>query len=395
MNFNKIVDLDHSYVMQTYARLPVSFVKGKGTRLWDDEGREYLDFVAGLGVVNVGHCHPRVVKAIHEQASRLIHVSNLYFMENQVILAKTLSALAFGGRAFFGNSGAEANEGAIKLTRKYAKSADSGRHEIITAYRSFHGRTMKTLAATGQPEKQRPFEPLPPGFVHVPLNNLTALEAAISDKTSAILLEPIQGEGGVHQCDFDYLRAVRRICDERDILLILDEVQTGIGRTGRFFAYQHYGIEPDILTMAKGLASGMPIGAVVAKERVASSFTAGDHGSTFGGGPVVTAAAIATLNVIQDEGLVENAAKVGDYFKSGLEALAERKGFKEVRGRGLMLAIELGEARAKAGDIVRSLLVKRRIIVNAIGETTLRFLPPLAVTESEVDEVLAALESEV
>ncbi len=393
MNLDEMVALDKAYMMNTYARLPVAFVRGRGTRLWDDEGREYLDFLAGLGVVNAGHCHPLVVEAVKKQIERLMHVSNLFYFEHQAPLAKKLSDLAGGGICFFGNSGAEANEGAIKLTRRYSNSVDSGRYEIITAYRSFHGRTMKTLAATGQPEKQRPFEPLPPGFVHVPLNNLAALEAAITEKTSAVMLEPIQGEGGVYPCDLDYLREVRRICDERDILLILDEVQTGVGRTGRFFAHRHYGIEPDIVTLAKGLANGLPIGAVIAKEKVASCFGPGDHGSTFGGGPVVTAAAIATLSAIEGDRLIENAAEVGDYFKGKLAKLAEKKGLKDVRGRGLMLAVELSEPRAK--EIVNDLLFKRRIVANAIGDAIIRFLPPLCVTKSEVDEVIDALYSEV
>ena len=393
MTYSEIAELDKAYVMKTYARLPVAFVKGRGTRLWDDEGREYLDFLAGLGVVNAGHCHPLVVEAIKKQTEKLMHVSNLFYFENQASLAKKLSELVGGGICFFGNSGAEANEGAIKLTRRYANSVDSGRFEIITAYRSFHGRTMKTLAATGQPEKQRPFEPLPPGFVHVPLNNLAALEAAITNKTCAIMLEPIQGEGGVYPCDLGYLREVRRLCDERDILLILDEVQTGVGRTGRFFAYRHYGIEPDIVTLAKGLANGLPVGVVIAKEKVAGFFGPGDHGSTFGGGPVVTAAAIATLNAIEGDRLIENAAEVGDYFKSQLSELAEKKGLKDVRGRGLMLAIELAEPRAK--ETVNDLLFKRRIVANAIGDSIIRFLPPLCATRSEVDEVIDALYSEV
>lgn len=393
MTYSEIAELDKAYVMKTYARLPVAFVKGRGTRLWDDEGREYLDFLAGLGVVNAGHCHPLVVEAIKKQTEKLMHVSNLFYFENQASLAKKLSELVGGGICFFGNSGAEANEGAIKLTRRYANSVDSGRFEIITAYRSFHGRTMKILAATGQPEKQRPFEPLPPGFVHVPLNNLAALEAAITNKTCAIMLEPIQGEGGVYPCDLGYLREVRRLCDERDILLILDEVQTGVGRTGRFFAYRHYGIEPDIVTLAKGLANGLPVGVVIAKEKVAGFFGPGDHGSTFGGGPVVTAAAIATLNAIEGDRLIENAAEVGDYFKSQLSELAEKKGLKDVRGRGLMLAIELAEPRAK--ETVNDLLFKRRIVANAIGDSIIRFLPPLCATRSEVDEVIDALYSEV
>lgn len=393
MTYSEIAELDKAYVMKTYARLPVAFVKGRGTRLWDDEGREYLDFLGGLGVVNAGHCHPLVVEAIKKQTEKLMHVSNLFYFENQASLAKKLSELVGGGICFFGNSGAEANEGAIKLTRRYANSVDSGSFEIITAYRSFHGRTMKTLAATGQPEKQRPFEPLPPGFVHVPLNNLAALEAAITDKTCAIMLEPIQGEGGVYPCDLGYLREVRRLCDERDILLILDEVQTGVGRTGRFFAYRHYGIEPDIVTLAKGLANGLPVGVVIAKEKVAGCFGPGDHGSTFGGGPVVTAAAIATLNAIEGDRLIENAAEVGDYFKSQLSELAEKKGLKDVRGRGLMLAIELAEPRAK--KTVNDLLFKRRIVANAIGDSIIRFLPPLCATRSEVDEVIDALYSEV
>ncbi|MHB0976031.1 MAG: acetylornithine transaminase [Candidatus Aquicultorales bacterium] len=393
MDFAEVQSLDNTYVMPTYARLPVMFVEGRGARLWDSEGREYLDFLAGLGVVNIGHAHPKVVEAVQAQMGRLLHVSNLYYMENQAVLAERLSEKSFGGMSFFANSGAEANEGAIKLTRRFADSQRTGKYEIITALKSFHGRTMKTLAATGQPEKHKPFEPLPPGFSHVPLNDLAALEAAIGDKTCAVMIEPIQGEGGVNPCEVDYLKAVRELCDAKGLLLILDEVQTGMGRTGKLFAYERFGVEPDIMTLAKGLGGGFPIGVVMAKESVARSFKHGDHGSTFGGGPVVTAAALATLEVIEEEGLVENAARVGDYFKSGLEAVVSRKGHKEVRGYGLMLAVELAAPKAK--EIVGRLLSEHSIVANAIGETTIRFLPPLCVTDADVDKVLEALDSEV
>ncbi|MDI6892790.1 MAG: acetylornithine transaminase [Actinomycetota bacterium] len=390
MDINTYIEKESRYHMHTYSRLPVVFVRGSGCRLWDVEGKEYLDFVSGLGMSSIGHCHPAVVKAVQSQIEELIHVSNLYYTRPQIELAEKLVGASFGDKCFFANSGAEANEGVIKLVRKYAKqNLGEGKYETVTAYRSFHGRTMKMLAATGQPEKQKPFEPLPPGFVHVPLNDLGALKEAITERTCAVMLEPIQGEGGVYPCELDYLRGVRQICDEKGLLLILDEVQTGLGRTGKMFAYEHYGIEPDVMSLAKGLGGGLPIGTFIAKEEIARAFEPGDHGSTFGGGPVVCSAALAALRVLDEEGLVENCARVGDYFKRKLEKLGRQGSMvREVRGFGLMLGIELEQGVAK--DIVSRALPKG-VIINNIGANILRFLPPLCITEREVDVVIEVL----
>ncbi len=385
------ISKEAQFHMNTYARLPVVFVKGKGCRLWDVEGREYLDFVGGLGVASVGHCHPVVIEKIKNQLDKLIHVSNLYYTLPQLELAEKLVSLSFADKCFFANSGAEVNEGAVKLVRKYAKSTTGkDKYEIITAFRSFHGRTMKMLAASGQPEKQESFEPLPLGFTHVPLNNLEALEEAIGKHTCAVMLEPIQGEGGVYPCEIDYLRDVRRICDEHGLLLVLDEVQTGLGRTGKMFAYEHFGIVPDIMSLAKGLGGGLPIGTFVATDKVASTFKPGDHGSTFGGGPLVCTAALAVLEVIENEALVKNCFNVGAYFKEGLLKLAkERAIIKEIRGLGLMLGVELTETVAK--EITLKVLSKG-LVINNIGGNILRFLPPLCVTKGEIDIVLEVLD---
>jgi acetylornithine/N-succinyldiaminopimelate aminotransferase len=378
-------------MMRTYARKPVLFVRGQGVRLWDAEGREYLDFVSGLGACVTGHCHPAVVEAVAEQAGRLIQVSNLYYTQPQVELAEMLVSRAFPGRVFLCNSGTEACEGAIKLARKHMRETGrEQRYEIITALRSFHGRTMGSLTATGQPDKAQPYAPLVPGFSHVPFNDLEALEEAVGERTCAVMLEPIQGEGGVYPAEQGYLAGAREICDRRGALLILDEVQTGMGRTGSLFAHQLYGVEPDIMTLAKGLASGLPIGAILAREEVASSFKPGDHGSTFGGGPVPCAAALATLRVLEEEGLVDNAARTGDYFAAGLRELAARgKAVVEVRGRGLMLALQLAEERAEEAA---QAALERGLVINNIGRGVLRFLPPLPIGTAEVDRLLETLE---
>lgn len=391
MMIEHCISKEAQFHMNTYARLPVVFVKGKGCRLWDVEGREYLDFVGGLGVASVGHCHPVVIEKIKNQLDKLIHVSNLYYTLPQLELAEKLVSLSFADKCFFANSGAEVNEGAVKLVRKYAKSTTGkDKYEIITAFRSFHGRTMKMLAASGQPEKQESFEPLPLGFTHVPLNDLEALEEAIGKHTCAVMLEPIQGEGGVYPCEIDYLRDVRRICDEHGLLLVLDEVQTGLGRTGKMFAYEHFGIVPDIMSLAKGLGGGLPIGTFVATDKVASTFKPGDHGSTFGGGPLVCTAALAVLEVIENEALVKNCFNVGAYFKEGLLKLAkERAIIKEIRGLGLMLGVELTETVAK--EITLKVLSKG-LVINNIGGNILRFLPPLCVTKGEIDIVLEVLD---
>lgn len=390
MDLSLLREVDAAYHMPVYARLPVAFARGQGMRLFDTEGKQYLDFLSGLGVVNLGHSDREVAEAVFDQMGTLVHVSNLYLTEPQLKLAERLNDLAMPGKVFFANSGAEANECAIKLARRWGKlHKGDGCVGIITAERSFHGRTMKTLAATGQRDKQEPFEPLPPGFTHVPLNDLEALRGAIDDDTVAVMLEVIQGEGGVYPCDEDYLGRVRALCDEKGLLLMLDEVQTGFGRTGAMFAFEHYGVVPDVLTMAKALANGLPIGACVARPEVADAFKPGEHGSTFGGGPVVCRAALATLDRMEAGKLAGRAAKVGEAFKARLAGLAERlSSITEVRGRGLMLGVELSvpEARFVVLDALEA-----GFVIGSVGDSTLRFLPPLIVSQVEIDELMTFL----
>lgn len=393
--FARTTALDAAFHMHTYARKPVMFVRGSGMRLYDDDGREYLDFTSGIGVVNLGHAHPAVAAAVSAQMERLVHVSNLFYVEHRDELAERLVGL-FGGdaRVFFSNSGAEANEGAIKLARRWGKA----RHgetctRIVTAERSFHGRTLATLAATGQPSKQEAFEPLPAGFVHVPLNDLVALAEALTDDVCAVLLEPIQGEGGVFPCTHEYLTGARRLCDERGILLMFDEVQTGFFRTGTAFAWQGYGVRPDVMTLAKGMANGMPIGAVLAQCDVADAFQPGDHGSTFGGGPVVCAAALATIDALEEGRLGENAERVGAYLREGLEGLAAATGaITEVRGCGLMVGITLSRPVAVA---VAASALESGVVMLSVGDSILRFLPPLVCSTAEVDTLLGILSAAI
>ena len=382
--------LSEQYVANTYARYPVLLVRGKGTRVWDLEGEEYLDFVSGLAVCNLGHCHPKVVKAIQDQAQKLIHVSNFYYIEPQIQLASLLCKHSFADKVFFCNSGAEANEGAMKLARKYAKEKmGTDRYEIITMERSFHGRTLATLTATAQEKFHKGYEPLMPGFKYVPFDDIGAVKNAIDSKTCAILLEPIQGEGGVNCPSEGYLKALREICDVKGLLLIFDEVQVGMGRTGKLFAYEHDGIEPDMLTLAKSLAGGVPIGALLIKKGIADSFKPGDHASTFGGNPLATAAGVAALTTILEEGMLENCQNVGNYFLSQLEELKRKFSFvQEVRGKGLILGMEL---KIDGSSIVQEML-KKKILINCTMGNVLRFLPPLIVTKEEVDRVVKALE---
>jgi acetylornithine/N-succinyldiaminopimelate aminotransferase len=382
--------LSEKYVANTYARYPVLLVKGKGTRVWDLEGEEYLDFVSGLAVCNLGHCHPKVVKAIQDQAEKLIHVSNFYYIEPQIQLASLLCKHSFADKVFFCNSGAEANEGAMKLARKYAKEKTGrDRYEIITMEQSFHGRTLATLTATAQEKFHKGYEPLMPGFKYVPFNDIQAVKNAIDSKTCAVMLEPIQGEGGVNCPSEGYLKTLREICDEKELLLIFDEVQVGMGRTGKLFAYEHDGIEPDLLTLAKSLAGGVPIGALLIKKGVADSFRPGDHASTFGGNPLATAAGVAAFTTILEEGMLENCQKMGDYFLSQLEAIQKKFPFvKEVRGKGLILGIELN---MDGSSIVKEML-RKKILINCTMGNVLRFLPPLIVIKEEVDRVIKALE---
>lgn len=385
-----IMRMHDQYVMHTFNRQPVVFVRGQGMKLWDIDGKEYLDFLAGIAVNGLGHSHPKLAATISEQVARLMHVSNLYYVPQQGLLAKQLVELSGMGKVFFCNSGAEANEAAIKLTRKWSKvNLGSERYEIITAEGSFHGRTLATVTATAQPKYHKGFEPMMPGFKYVPFNDLEALRAAISEKTCAVMLEPIQGESGVRPANPEYLVGVRKLCDEHGLLLILDEVQTGLGRTGKWFAHEHYGIKPDVMTLAKTLGGGFPIGACLATDKVASVFQPGDHAATFGGNPLACTAALAFLSVVHEERLVENAAKVGAYFQTKLEAMKDsRQDIVDVRGKGLMLAIEL--SRTDAPSVALNCL-GNGLIVNPIGQNTIRFLPPLIVQKDDVDIAIKIL----
>src|SRR5579884_1230403 len=377
----------HAY-MHTFRREPLVLVRGRGTRVWDETGRRYLDLVAGIAVNVLGHAHPAVATAIARQARTLIHTSNLYYTLPQLELAEMLLDLTGMEGVFFTNSGAEANEAAIKIARKWGKRYKDGAYEIVCAENSFHGRTLATVAATGKRRYQEPFAPMPAGFVHVPYNSVAALDAAIGPRTAAVLLEPIQGEGGIHPAAPGYLAAARQLCDERGALLMLDEVQTGMGRTGAFLACQGEGVVPDVVTLAKGLGGGTPLGAALARG-TANVFEPGDHGSTLGGNPLACAAGVATLRVLRDEGLLAHTAEVGAYFKDRLQDLSARgAGVKEVRGRGLMLAAEVDAE----GSAVVAAMRQRGVLVNSTGPTTIRMVPPLILAHEEVDETIAALE---
>lgn len=382
-------ELERKYLMNTFKRLPLTLVQGQGARVWDDKGKEYLDFIGGLAVNVLGHSHPELVKALSEQARTLIQASNLVYSVPQIRLAELLIQNSCFDKVFFCNSGAEANEGAVKLARRYGKLHLGGAYEVITATGSFHGRTLAMTAATGQPKFQEPYIPLPEGFVNVEYDNINAIKKATRRKTCAVMLEAIQGETGVNVPSDDYLKRVRSWCDQKGILLILDEVQTGMGRTGTLFAYQHHGIEPDIMTLAKGLAGGVPIGAFLAKEG-ASVFVPGDHGSTFGGNPLACAAGYATLKYILENGVVENCRRVGGYLTTSLERLKARFDFiVEVRGRGLLVALEFSAAIAE--EVVKACL-EEGLLLNPVKPSALRFMPPLIIGEKEVDEAVGILE---
>ena len=390
MNSAQWIEKADKYIMRTYGRYPLVPVKGEGCYLWDAEGKRYLDFLAGVAVNNLGHCHPAVVAALARQAGELIHCSNYYHIPNQIELAELLCTHSFADKAFFCNSGAEANEAAIKLARKYSREKFGlDRYEIITALASFHGRTMATVSATGQEKVQKFFDPLLHGFRHVPFNDAAALKAAISPVTCAVMLEPIQGEGGVVIPDADYLQQVRDICNEHNLILIFDEVQVGMGRTGKMFAYEHSGIVPDIMTLAKALAGGAPIGTMLATDELATAFTPGTHGSTFGGNPLVTAAAVATVRAILEEGILNHCEEIGEYLVGELEALMHKFPaiISQVRGIGLMIGVELATPGA---DIVKKAL-ERGLLLNCAQEKVLRFVPPLTVGKKEVDEMIAIL----
>jgi acetylornithine/N-succinyldiaminopimelate aminotransferase len=382
-------ELEAKYLMHTYNRQPAVLVGGQGCRVGDQEGHTYLDLVAGIAVNCLGHAHPAIVSAVQAQVQTLIHTSNLYYTIPQIELAQLLVDNSCADRAFFCNSGAEANEGAFKLARKWGKLHRNGAFGIISAQASFHGRTLATVAATGQAKYQKPFLPMPDGFGHVPYNDLDAVQKATTDQTIGILLEPVQGESGVHPARQDYLQGVRAWCDQKGLLLIFDEIQTGLGRTGKLFGYQHFGVEPDIFTLAKGTAGGLPIGVLLAKER-ACVFEPGDHASTFGGSPLVCAAAVATVRTILDQNLAGHAAHVGDYFRAKLRGLRARLPLvQDVRGLGLMIGVDL--ARDVARQAV-TLALANGLIINATGEHTLRMVPPLILSETEVDEAVEILE---
>jgi len=386
MTTQDILALFDQYVIPNYTRLPAALVRGEGSRVWDADGNSYLDLFPGWGVDGIGHCHPRVVAAVQAQAAKLLHVANNWYIEPQGLLAKHVSEKSFGGLCFFCNSGAEANEAAIKLARKHS---GPGKFKIITAYNSFHGRTLATVAATAQPKYHAGFYPLPPGFVHVPFDDADVITKVIDAETCAIMVEPIQGEGGVNVPTDDYLPRLRQICDECGILLIFDEVQTGCGRTGKWFGHQHWGVTPDIMTLAKALGGGMAIGAMTAKPAIARSLTPGSHASTFGGNPIACAGGVAAFEAIEEEGLLENATRIGETVKARLRALAEKVDLiADVRGKGCMIGIEL---TVPGADIV-SRCMEQGVIINCTHDTVLRLLPSMATTEAEIAEGLDIIE---
>ncbi|RJX31474.1 MAG: aspartate aminotransferase family protein [Desulfurivibrio sp.] len=388
---NNIKEKSDSLFMNTYGRFPAVMVEGKGCILKDDTGKEYLDFVAGIAVCSLGHCHPAVTAAIVAQAGRLAHVSNLYYTLPQTELAELLVANSFADRVFLANSGAEVNEGAIKLARKHG---GPGRYEIISLEGSFHGRTLATVAATGQARFHKGFEPLPDGFVHAPFGDLAALEKMISAKTCAILCEPLQGEGGVRPLPLEYLQGIRKLCDRHGLALIFDEVQVGMGRTGRLFAYEHFGVEPDIMTLAKALGNGLPIGALLARQEVAASFTPGDHASTFGGNPVVCAAAVTVMQTMLADGFLDAVTRRGEYLAGRLQGVAEQfPGLAAgVRGLGLIQGLVLTPRGAGLGAEMVKGLFARGVLANFAGGVALRFIPPLVVSESQIDEMVNRLQ---
>jgi len=377
-------------IMNTYARFPLTLLRGQGARVWDDQGNSYLDFISGIAVNTLGHAHPAMTAALAEQAGQMLHCSNLFHIPKQQQLAERLTRLSGLDAVFFCNSGAEANEGAIKLARKYFHDMGSPRRTIISATQSFHGRLLATLTATGQDKVKAGFDPLPPGFVHVPLNDIDALAAMVDEQTAAILLEPLQGEGGVNIADAAYLQAVRALCDEHGLLLILDEVQTGIGRCGTMFAFEQAGIVPDILTLAKGLGGGVAIGAMLANARVATAFGPGTHGSTFGGNPLACTAALTVLDVIASEHLLANVEQRSSQLRLGLQALAARYPvIREVRGQGLLIGAQLNKPAAPLVAAAR----EKGLLILMAGPNVLRFLPPLNIRAAEVDEALEVLAS--
>lgn len=388
---NDILADSQKYHMNTYGRQPLVLIKGRGTKVFDSDGREYFDFVSGVAVNNLGHCHPRVVVALQKQAQRLMHVSNHYHNEPQINLAKALVANSCADKVFFCNSGTEAVEGAIKLARRYSREVlKQDRFEIITMRGSFHGRTMGALSATAQEKFHKGFEPIVPGFRYVPFDDIAAARQAVNDKTCAVLVEPVQGEGGVNIPAAGYLRALRELCDQNNMLLMLDEIQTGMGRTGRLFGYEHESITPDVIMLAKGLGGGMPIGALLATDKAAQALTPGTHGSTFGGNPLACAAALASMEaLLEDDIIIPNVRQLGMYFLQKLEVLRKKYNFvKSVRGQGLLVGMELD---SPGKDIV-SECIREGFLINCTMDTVLRFMPPLIITEEEIDLLIEALD---
>jgi predicted acetylornithine/succinylornithine family transaminase len=379
--------LHKEFVLGTYAPPPLLLARGAMSRVWDGDGRRFLDFTTGISVCNLGHCHPRVTEAIQRQAAKLVHVSNLFANENQPRLAERIARHSFGGRVFFCNSGAEANEGMIKLARKHGH--DAGRYQIVCMEESFHGRTLATLAATGRAKYRKGFQPDVEGFVHVPFNDLDAVKAAVNDKTAAVMLEPVQGEGGIRPATQEFMRGVRDLCTEQGILMLCDEVQCGMGRTGEYFAHQHYGIEPDAMSLAKALGNGYPIGALVVQRRLENVLPPGTHASTFGGTPLACAAALAVFDAFEQDGVLENCNRMSAYLVGRLQELQRKyPAIQEIRGRGLILGVDLGKP---VGDLVTAARERGLLILSA-GETVLRLLPALTVQKEEIDEAVAILD---
>ncbi|MBX7255200.1 MAG: aspartate aminotransferase family protein [Candidatus Hydrogenedentes bacterium] len=392
MTTSEIKTLNEQHVINTYGSRSIAFVRGEGVTLWDAEGKEYLDFFAGIAVTGLGHCHPKVTEALCMQAKTLVHVSNLYYIEPQVKLAALLCQHSFADKWFFSNCGAGAMEAAMKLVRRYWSQQGTPKPEFVTMLNSFHGRTFGAISATGQPKYQEGFEPLLPGIKHVPFNDIASLRKAVSPQTGAVIVEPIQGEGGVRTPSDSYLKQVRELCNERGALLIFDEVQTGVGRTGKFFAHEHYGVTPDIIVVAKGLGNGVPIGAMGCTEKVASGFSVGSHASTFGGNPLCTAAALATVEVILEPGFLDGVVKIGEYFVNKLSALAKKhSGIVDVRGKGLLVGVEM---KSPVAPVVQKML-DAGIVCGPAGPNVLRFAPPLIITQAHVDRVVATLDKAI
>jgi acetylornithine aminotransferase len=389
MKTDEIKSLTEAHIINTYGVRTTAFVRGQGTSLWDAEGNEYLDFFGGIAVAALGHCHPKVTDAIAKQAATLVHVSNLYLTQPCAELAALLSKHSFADRWFFCNCGATAIEASIKLARRYWAQQGAPKPTIISMHQSFHGRTMAAITATGQPKYHEGFAPMLPGILHVPFNDIAALEKALTAEAGAVLLEPIQGEGGIRAAETEYLKKVRALCDAKNVLLIFDEIQCGMGRTGTLFAHEQYGVTPDIIALAKALANGMPIGAMGCTEKVASGFSVGSHASTFGGNPVCAAAAKATLETMLEPGFLDRVAKTGAYFMDKLNALkAKHAGIVEVRGKGLMIGVEMKDPVAP----VIAKMLEARIVCGPAGPNVLRFVPPLIVTNDQVDRVVATLD---